>query len=47
MTLTLLDFRFQSRPPIMPKFDKVIVAPRNSSGAIERAAARFAGCGRP
>jgi hypothetical protein len=31
--------RLAKRPAIMPKFDKVIVAPRNSSGGIDRAAA--------
>jgi hypothetical protein len=31
--------RLAKRPPIIPKFDKVIVAPRNSSGGIARAAA--------
>src|ERR1700704_5899186 len=31
--------RLAKRPPIMPKFDSVMVAPRSSSGGIERAAA--------
>jgi hypothetical protein len=31
--------RLANRPPIIPKFDKVMVAPLSSSGGIERAAA--------
>src|SRR5260370_14822137 len=31
--------RLAKRPPIIPKFERVIVAPRSSSGGIERAAA--------
>ena len=31
--------RLANRPPIIPKFDSVMVAPRSSSGGIDRAAA--------
>src|SRR5436190_1862798 len=31
--------RLSNRPPIIPTFERVIVAPRSSSGGIERAAA--------
>ena len=39
--------RLANRPPIMPKFDSVIVAPRSSSSGIERAAASARSRSRP